>query len=96
MESGKVDGASEPDMRRKLAVILASDVAGYSRLVAAGKIAWQGSLGRELVLPFGPPGFRTDNARFAFEYFAAAAPRSRAATQQALPGRAQCVLSEGD
>jgi hypothetical protein len=63
-------------------------------VTADGKIAWQGSLGRELVLPFGPPGFRTDNGRFAFEYFAAAAPR--AAGQQALPGRGQCVLSEGD
>jgi hypothetical protein len=63
-------------------------------VTADGKIAWQGSLGRELVLPFGPPGFRTDNARFAFEYFAAAAPR--AAGQQTLPGRGQCVLSEGD
>ena len=35
MESGKVDAPDLPDMRRKLAVILASDVAGYSRLVAA-------------------------------------------------------------
>jgi hypothetical protein len=65
-------------------------------VTADGKIAWQGSLGRETVLPFGPPGFRTDNARFAFEYFATAAPRSRAAAQQTLPGRNQCVLSDGD
>jgi class 3 adenylate cyclase len=35
LESGKLDRAGEPDMRRKLAVILAADVAGYSRLVAA-------------------------------------------------------------
>ena len=35
MESGEVHSAAQPDMRRKLAVILASDVAGYSRLVAA-------------------------------------------------------------
>jgi class 3 adenylate cyclase len=35
LESGKADCAGEPDLRRKLAVILASDVAGYSRLVAA-------------------------------------------------------------
>jgi class 3 adenylate cyclase len=34
LESGKVDCAGEPDLRRKLTVILASDVAGYSRLVA--------------------------------------------------------------
>jgi class 3 adenylate cyclase len=35
LESGKLDRAGEPDMRRKLAVILAADVAGYSRLIAA-------------------------------------------------------------
>jgi class 3 adenylate cyclase len=35
LEAGEVDSAGRPDMRRKLAVILASDVAGYSRLVAA-------------------------------------------------------------
>ena len=35
MESGEVHSTAQPDMRRKLAVILASDVAGYSRLVAA-------------------------------------------------------------
>jgi class 3 adenylate cyclase len=35
LEPGKVDCAGQPDMRRKLAVILASDVAGYSRLIAA-------------------------------------------------------------
>src|SRR5258708_17968681 len=33
----KVESAEGRDMRRKLAVILASDVAGYSRLVAAGE-----------------------------------------------------------
>jgi hypothetical protein len=65
-------------------------------VTADGKIAWQGSLGRELALPFGPPGFRTDNARFAFDYFASAAPRSRALAQQTPPGRSQCVLSEDD
>jgi hypothetical protein len=64
--------------------------------MADGKIAWQGSLGRELALPVGPPGFRTDNARFAFDFFASAVPQSRAAPQPAQPGRPQCVLSEGD
>ncbi len=63
-------------------------------VTADGKIAWQGSLGRELALPSGPPGFRTDNARFAFDYFASPAPR--AAAQQTPPGLGQCVLSEGD
>jgi hypothetical protein len=65
-------------------------------VTADGKIAWQGTLGRELALPSGPPGFRTDNARFTFDYFASAAPRPRAVAHQAPPGRSQCVLSEGD
>jgi adenylate cyclase len=35
LESGKLGPAGGPDVRRKLAVIQAADVAGYSRLVAA-------------------------------------------------------------
>jgi hypothetical protein len=65
-------------------------------VTADGKIAWQGSLGRELALPLGPPGFRTDNARFVFDYFASSTPHSQAAPRQTPPGRTQCVLSEGD
>jgi len=65
-------------------------------VMADGKIAWQGSLGRELALPFGPPGFRTDNARFAFDYFASAVPSSRAVPRPTPLGRPQCVPSEGD
>jgi hypothetical protein len=65
-------------------------------VTADGKIAWQGTLGRELALPSGPPGFRTDNARFEFDYFASAAPRSRAVARRTPPGRGQCILSESD
>ncbi len=37
-------------------------------VMADGKLVWQGELtGR---LPAGPPGFRTDNARFVLEYLA--------------------------
>ena len=65
-------------------------------ITADGKVAWQGSLGSEMALPVGPPGFRTDNARFTFEYFATASARSRPTAQQAPPGRGQCTTSEGD
>jgi hypothetical protein len=61
-----------------------------------GKVAWHGSLGSEIALPVGPPGFRTDNARFTFDYFVAVSARSRPMVQQILPGRGQCVVSEGD
>jgi len=33
-------------------------------VAADGKVAWQGSLGNEASLLSGPPGLRTDNARF--------------------------------
>lgn len=36
--------------------------------IADGRMVWQGTLPR--VLPAGPPGFRTDNARFLLKYFA--------------------------
>ncbi len=37
-------------------------------ITADGKMVWRGTLPR--ALPAGPPGFRTDNARFVLEYFA--------------------------
>jgi hypothetical protein len=65
-------------------------------VTADDKIAWQGSLGNDVALPVGPPGFRTDNARLTFAYFAATSSRSRPRTQQAETAPSQCVMSEGD
>jgi hypothetical protein len=85
--------AAPPPIRAGETHALRAELRGKELTVTAdGKIAWQGSLGSETVLPVGPPGFRTDNARFALEYFAAAPTRS----QPALPGQGQCVTSEGD
>jgi hypothetical protein len=36
-------------------------------VIADGKLVWQGVVAGQL--PVGPPGFRTDNARFVLEYF---------------------------
>jgi hypothetical protein len=36
-------------------------------VIADGKLVWQGVVAGQL--PAGPPGFRTDNARFVLEYF---------------------------
>src|SRR5579863_9404392 len=36
-------------------------------VIADGKLVWQGIVAGQL--PVGPPGFRTDNARFVLEYF---------------------------
>lgn len=74
------------------AVLHGTDLA----ITADGKVAWHGSLGSEMALPIGPPGFRTDNARFTFDYFVATFARLRPTAQQAPPGRAQCVMSEDD
>jgi hypothetical protein len=56
-------------------------------VVADGKPAWQGGLGNEAQFPIGPPGFRTDNARFEFEYYA---------DRPAKPSQGPCVMSAGD
>jgi hypothetical protein len=85
--------AAPPPIRAGEAHALRAELHGKDLTVTAdGKIAWQGSLGSETMLPVGPPGFRTDNARFALEYFAAASVRSQPAT----PGQGQCAISEGD
>jgi hypothetical protein len=88
------DGAAAmPPIRAGEAHTLRAELRGKVLTVTAdGKIAWQGSLGSETMLPVGPPGFRTDNAQFALEYFTAAATRSQAAP----PDQGQCVISEGD
>jgi hypothetical protein len=87
------DGAAQPPIRPGETHVLRAELRGKELTVTAdGKVAWQGSLGNETALPAGPPGFRTDNARFAIEYFAAALTRSRSSQQ----GRGQCVISEGD
>jgi hypothetical protein len=88
------DGIGPPPIRPGEVHTLRAELRGKDLTVMAdGKVAWQGSLGSETGLPVGPPGFRTDNARFAFEYLASGAtgPRSPHALLQA-----QCVISEGD
>jgi hypothetical protein len=56
-------------------------------VTADGKPAWQGALGNATQFPVGPPGLRTDNARFEFDYFA---------DRPAKPAEGRCVMSEGD
>jgi hypothetical protein len=83
-----------PPMRSGEAHTLRAELHGNGLTVATdGKVAWQGALGNE-PLPVGPPGFRTDNAAFAFNYLAEAG--ARPAAQHAPPSRSECVISEGD
>jgi hypothetical protein len=84
-------------MRSGEAHTLRAELRGTDLTVTAdGKVAWQGSLASEMALTVGPPGFRTDNARITFEYFAAAPTQSGPPAQQVSPGQGHCVISEGD
>jgi hypothetical protein len=65
-------------------------------VTADGKVAWQGTFGNELVPLDGPPGFRTDNARFEFEYYADGATKSFLQAQRTQSGAGTCVMSDGD
>jgi hypothetical protein len=76
---------------------LRAELHGHDLTVTAdGNVAWQGSLGSAAALPAGPPGFRTDNARFVLEYFADAPGGLRRAPQGRAPDQTHCVISEGD
>jgi hypothetical protein len=65
-------------------------------VTADGKVAWQGTLGNDAPSLVGPTGFRTDNARFEFDYYTDRATKTRLQTQRAQPGPGHCAMSEGD
>jgi hypothetical protein len=65
-------------------------------VTADGKLAWQGALANELTPLDGPPGFRTDNARFELEYYTDSVPRSLPPAARPPSGPGRCVMSEGD
>jgi hypothetical protein len=76
---------------------LRAELHGNNLTVAAdGKVAWQGPLGSQLPSLNGPPGFRTDNARFELEYYAGRPAKAPPQAQRAPPGPDKCVMSEGD
>jgi hypothetical protein len=64
-------------------------------LVADGRLVWEGTVGNAIAEFDGPVGFRTDNARFEFEYFAGSVvPGTHAAP---LADRfTRCLQSPGD
>jgi hypothetical protein len=61
-----------------------------------GKVAWFGTLGKEPLWLEGPIGFRTDNARFEFEYYADHLSAMHTKDEHAQNSAGRCVLSEGD
>lgn len=64
-------------------------------LVADGKLIWQGPAGDSVAEFDGPVGFRTDNARFAFEYYAGGV-RSGTPWPGLGAGINRCLASSGD
>jgi hypothetical protein len=86
-----------PPIRPGEAHILRAELHGSNLTVTAdGKMAWQGTLGNEPPLPDGPIGFRTDNARFEFEYYADRLSAQYAKDTHAQNSAGRCVVSEGD
>jgi len=76
---------------------LRAELHGSDLTVATdGKVAWQGALGNEPAQLDGLIGFRTDNARFEFEYYADHLSALRAKEERAPNSATRCVISEGD
>jgi hypothetical protein len=76
---------------------LRAELHGNDLTVAAdGKVTWRGPLGSELASLDGPPGFRTDNSRFEFEYYTDRRTKSLLQAQPARPGEGRCAMSDGD
>jgi hypothetical protein len=88
---------NSPPIRPGETHILRAELHGSNLTVTAdGKMAWQGALGNEPPMPDGPIGFRTDNARFEFEYYADRLSARHANDKHAQNSAGRCVVSEGD
>jgi hypothetical protein len=84
-----------PPIRPGQTHTLRAELHGNNLTVTAdGNVAWYGSLGNEPLSLQGPTGFRTDNARFEFQYYAGRP--TNAQTRHGAPGPEHCVMSEGD
>jgi hypothetical protein len=84
-----------PPIRPGQTHTLRAELHGNNLIVTAdGNVAWVGSLGNEPLSLNGPTGFRTDNARFEFRYYAA--HPTNAQTRPGAPGPEPCLVSEGD
>jgi len=89
--------ADLPPIRPSETHTLRAELHGNDLTVTAdGKVAWQGTFEDKLASLDGPPGFRTDNARFEFEYYADRPTKSILQAQRAQSGPGRCVMSDGD
>jgi hypothetical protein len=86
-----------PPIRPGESHTLRAELHGNDLTVAAdGKVTWQGTFANELPPLDGPPGFRTDNARFEFDYYTDRPAKSLPQARRVQPGPGRCVMSEGD
>jgi hypothetical protein len=86
-----------PPIRPGEAHTLRAELHGSELTVTTdGKVAWLGTLGNEPPRLDGPIGFRTDNARFEFEYYADRLSTLHTKDEHAQNSAVRCVLSEGD
>jgi hypothetical protein len=88
-----------PPIRPGEAHTLRAELHGNDLTVTAdGKVAWQGTLGNDTPSLTGPTGFRTDNARFEFDYYTDRSTKTRLQAQRTGPGPGpgHCAMSEGD
>jgi hypothetical protein len=89
--------AALPPIRPGETHALRAALHGHDLTVSAdGKPAWQGALADELTPLDGPPGLRTDNARFELEYYTDGVARSLAPVLRPPSGPGRCEVSEGD
>ena len=90
-------GIALPPIRPGEFHTLRAELRGRALTVTAdGQVAWRGSFRGQRALPVGPPGFRTDNARFTLEYFATVPPQPRPSAQPGRTSVGQCIVTEGD
>jgi hypothetical protein len=86
-----------PPIRPGESHVLRAALHGHDLTVSAdGKLAWQGALANELTPLDGPPGLRTDNARFELEYYTDSVAPSLAPALRPPSGPGRCEMSEGD
>ena len=89
--------ADLPPIRPGEAHTLRAELHGNDLTVTAdGKVAWQGTFEDKLGSLDGPPGFRTDNARFEFEYYADSATKSLLQALRTQSKASRCVMSDGN
>jgi hypothetical protein len=65
-------------------------------VIADATVAWRGWVGNEASSLVGPTGFRTDNGRFEFQYYAHRATNTGVQWQHTRPDPNRCVVSAGD